>query len=64
MYALEECHARGFLVQLTGACNNAKHAVNMCLRQERLARTRENFEKGRAKRELTKKLWDDVDANS
>jgi COX assembly protein 2 len=64
MTALDECHARGFLFRALGGCNDAKQAVNKCLRAERLARTKENFEKSRAKRELTKKLWDDIDQNS
>jgi COX assembly protein 2 len=64
MYALEACHARGFLLRLTGACNDAKREVNRCLRKERLQRTKENFERGREKRELTKRLWDEVDRNS
>ncbi len=32
--ALEACHASGFLNRYLGGCNQAKHALTMCLRQE------------------------------
>jgi COX assembly protein 2 len=64
MIALEECHARGFLHGVFGGCNEAKHKLNMCLRAERLKRTRENFEKSKVKNEKVRALWQDVDANS
>jgi len=64
MYALEECHARGWLVRITGGCNDAKAAVNKCLRQARLQKTRENHEKSRAKNEAIRSAWSEIDANS
>jgi len=64
MLALEECHTRGFLTRMLGGCNDAKRAVNRCLRQERLLRTKENHEKSRAKNEKIQKLWEEVDASS
>jgi COX assembly protein 2 len=64
MNALEECHARGFLYKAVGNCNKAKHAVNMCLRAERLERTKENREKAMEKRRQTEALWAEIDQNS
>ncbi|KAF2459957.1 cytochrome c oxidase biogenesis protein Cmc1-like protein [Lineolata rhizophorae] len=62
--ALEECHARGFLYRAFGGCSHAKHEVNMCLRAERIERTRQNREQAKVRREKIKKVWDDIDANS
>jgi len=64
MYALEECHARGLFVRLTGQCNSAKTAVNKCLRQARLQRTKENHEKAKAKNATIRTAWAEIDANS
>lgn len=61
--ALDECHARGFLVKLTGGCTDAKHQVNMCLRAQRLERTRLNREEAKQKREKIKAVWAELDAN-
>ena len=36
MDILDECHARGFLWKSLGMCNDAKTAVNKCLRAQRL----------------------------
>ena len=64
MAALEECHARGFLYKAVGGCNKAKHEVNMCLRAERLQRTKENREKAREKQREREALWAEVDRES
>lgn len=64
MTALDECHARGFLFKAIGGCNDAKTAVNKCLRAERLQRTAENREKAKRERERIQKAWAEVDANS
>lgn len=64
MNALDECHARGFLWKSLGMCNDAKHKVNMCLRAQRLERTRRNREQAKIKRERTQATWDEIDANS
>ncbi|KAI9851041.1 MAG: hypothetical protein M1824_002924 [Vezdaea acicularis] len=64
MALLDACHARGFLHKLTGGCNEAKREVNLCLRAERLERTRINREKAREKRKLIQAKWDEIDANS
>ncbi|KAF4310104.1 hypothetical protein SLS57_004075 [Botryosphaeria dothidea] len=64
MTALEECHARGFLYKAVGMCNKQKHAVNMCLRAQRLERTAVNREQAKVKREKIEKVWAEIDANS
>ncbi|KAI4744002.1 hypothetical protein E4T50_05576 [Aureobasidium sp. EXF-12298] len=64
MNALEECHARGFLWKSMGMCTNAKHQVNMCLRAERLERTRQNREVAKEKRAKLESVWAEIDANS
>ncbi|CAC9886158.1 unnamed protein product [Aureobasidium pullulans] len=64
MNALEECHARGFLWKSMGMCTKAKHQVNMCLRAERLERTRQNREVAKEKRAKIESVWAEIDANS
>ena len=64
MNALEECHAKGFLYKAVGMCNEAKTAVNMCLRAARLERTAKNREQAKKDRARIKALFDDVDKNS
>lgn len=64
MQALDECHARGFLYKMTGQCNSAKHAVNMCLRAQRLDRTKDNREQAKAERAKIRARWAEIDANS
>ncbi|KAF2468222.1 UPF0287-domain-containing protein [Lindgomyces ingoldianus] len=62
--ALEECHARGFLWKVFGNCSDAKHKVNMCLRAQRLERTRLNREKAKEKRKHIEKVWAEFDGNN
>lgn len=64
MQILDECHARGFLHTMTGACNEAKRDVNACLRAERLERTAKNRAKAKVAREKTLELWKEIDENS
>lgn len=64
MNALDECHARGFLLSAIGTCNEAKRQVNMCLRAERLARTAANREKAKKERARIKAAFAEIDANS
>lgn len=64
MAALDECHARGFLYKAVGNCNKAKHLVNLCLRAERVERTKENREKAREKQQQREALWAEVDRES
>lgn len=62
--ALEDCHARGFLHKAVGLCNAAKRDVTLCLRAERLERTRKNREAAKAKRQQTEEVWREIDQNS
>jgi len=64
MAILDECHARGFLYKAVGNCNNAKTAVNMCLRAQRLERTKANREVAKAKNKEIRTKWAEIDANS
>lgn len=64
MAALDECHARGLLWKSTGMCNEAKTRVNLCLRAQRLERTRLNREKAKVKRETIVSKWKEIDENS
>jgi COX assembly protein 2 len=47
-----------------GNCSDAKHQVNMCLRAQRLERTRLNREEAKAKREQIKQMWAEIDKES
>lgn len=64
MNALDECHAKGFLWKAVGMCNNDKTALNKCLREQRLLRTKANREAANIKNKKIRELWDDIDANS
>lgn len=64
MMALDECHARGFLFRAVGGCNKAKNAVNMCLRGERLQRTKENRDKAMEKRRKMEAMFEEIDRES
>jgi COX assembly protein 2 len=61
--ALDECHARGFLWKVTGNCTEAKYKVNMCLRAQRLEKTRQNREIAKEKRKKIEEVWAELDAN-
>lgn len=45
-------------------CSDAKHKVNMCLRAERLDRTKTNRELAKEKRQKIEAKWAEIDANS
>ena len=47
-----------------GMCNGAKHSLNMCLRAERLERTRKNREAAKDKRKEIVQKWAEIEANS
>ncbi|TVY88463.1 COX assembly mitochondrial protein [Lachnellula willkommii] len=64
MTILDECHARGFLWKSVGMCNDAKTAVNMCLRAQRLERTRKNREAAKVKNQEIRAKWAEIDSNS
>ncbi|KAI0721539.1 UPF0287-domain-containing protein [Cerioporus squamosus] len=57
--ALDACHADGWS-RWTGACNQAKHDLNMCLRKERVDRTTKNREEAKAKREKIEQAWKEL----
>ncbi|KAF2869319.1 cytochrome c oxidase biogenesis protein Cmc1-like protein [Massariosphaeria phaeospora] len=61
--ALDECHARGFIHKVLGNCTDAKQKVNMCLRAQRLERTKLNREMAKAKRAKIEKAWAEIDEN-
>ena len=64
MSILDECHARGFIHKALGNCNDAKNAVNACLRAERLDRTAKNRELARVQRQRVERRWKEIDENS
>jgi COX assembly mitochondrial protein 2 len=57
MFALDECHARGFLWKALGQCNDIKRDVNRCLGAERAKRAKLNRDQAREKRERIEKIW-------
>ncbi|POY76287.1 hypothetical protein BMF94_0482 [Rhodotorula taiwanensis] len=64
MKALQQCHAQYPYLKFVGACNDQKHALNACLRQERLERTRKNSDAAREKRRAVEERWKEIDAES
>ncbi|PWN53256.1 UPF0287-domain-containing protein [Violaceomyces palustris] len=62
--ALEECHRRGLLHKLTGGCNGVKHELNMCLREERLARTAKHIQDSKELNEKKRKIWKAIEEES
>ena len=61
MALLDECHAQGFLHKVMGGCNDAKTAVNKCLRAERVQRTAQNRAITREKRKKMEQIWKEMD---
>ena len=64
MALLDECHAQGFMHKVFGGCNDAKTAVNKCLRAERLERTARNREIAKEKRKKIEQIWKEIDEES
>ncbi|KAF8475880.1 cytochrome c oxidase biogenesis protein Cmc1-like protein [Kalaharituber pfeilii] len=64
MTALDECHARGFLVKATGGCNEIKQEVTKCLRALRIERSKRNREQALANRKEMKRMFKDIEENS
>lgn len=64
MVALEECHDRGFLWKSMGMCNDAKQALNLCLKAERLKRVDANRNNAQDKKTKIRNMWKDIDENS
>lgn len=44
-------------MKFLGVCNDAKHALNLCLRGERIGKANENHEKAKAKRRIVEAKW-------
>ncbi|OCH95651.1 UPF0287-domain-containing protein [Obba rivulosa] len=57
--ALEACHAQGWS-RFTGACNQTKHDLNMCLRKERIERTARNREGAKVRRQKVEQVWSEL----
>ncbi|KAN0066363.1 hypothetical protein ACQY0O_000457 [Thecaphora frezii] len=62
--ALEDCHAQGWWVKITGGCNGIKHELNMCLRAERIDRTNKHVQESKEKRKKTEEIWKAIDQES
>ncbi|KAK6910485.1 hypothetical protein V866_000615 [Kwoniella sp. B9012] len=59
--ALEECHAKGMMARLTGACNAQKSALSMCLRKERKDREARNHESAKLRTIKKKQVWEELE---
>ncbi|CAO1631093.1 unnamed protein product [Sympodiomycopsis kandeliae] len=59
--ALEECHSRGMIAKFSGQCNDIKHDLNMCLREERIQRTERNRQDAKLRTERKEKLFKSID---
>jgi len=59
--ALHACHAKGMLYRLSGACNDEKYALSMCLRKERLERTERNREEAKERNRKKKEAFAALD---
>jgi len=46
---------------MTGACNSIKHDLNMCLREERLERTRMHNLKAKERNQKVEQAWKEID---
>jgi len=57
--ALEQCHSN-FLSKYTGACNQQKLDLNMCLRTERVDRAAKNREIAKDREERRRKAMEDL----
>lgn len=64
MVALDECHAKGFLWKSMGMCNDAKEALNQCLRAERAKRVGANRTGAENKNAKIRAMWKEIDENS
>ncbi|OSX64955.1 hypothetical protein POSPLADRAFT_1134253, partial [Postia placenta MAD-698-R-SB12] len=57
--ALDACHAKSW-AKWTGACNQVKVDLNMCLRKERIERTTKNREGAKERRQKTEQAWKEI----
>eukprot|EP00940_MAST-03C_sp_MAST-3C-sp2_P002235 g2235.t1 len=54
--ALERCHAEKPFLKFLGACNDAKRAMDMCFREEKIAKRNKNFMKAKERRDMMNKF--------
>lgn len=64
MNALEECHANGFIWKSLGMCNDAKIALNQCLKGERSKRVSANQSATQQKNREIRAKWKEIEENS
>ncbi|KAM0790811.1 hypothetical protein ACM66B_004657 [Microbotryomycetes sp. NB124-2] len=64
MKALKQCHDQYKYLKFIGKCNDEKHALNMCLRGERLNKARNNLEEAKNKRKAVEARWKQIDDES
>ncbi|GAA5901013.1 hypothetical protein JCM6882_006001 [Rhodosporidiobolus microsporus] len=62
--ALKRCHDEHSWAKFAGACNDQKHALNLCLRGERLERTDKNREAAKKKRDEVQKRWREIEGET
>ncbi|KAI8975543.1 hypothetical protein BDF20DRAFT_879265 [Mycotypha africana] len=59
--ALERCHRAGTFNKFIGVCNDAKRAVDNCLKQEFLAQRDQQKGKAKEKRKRMEAIWKSMD---
>ncbi|KAI8379254.1 uncharacterized protein BYT42DRAFT_613584 [Radiomyces spectabilis] len=59
--ALDACHRANSFNKFIGACNDAKKAVDDCLKEEFLIHRAENKARAAAKRAKLEKAWRDLE---
>ncbi|KAE8207356.1 hypothetical protein CF327_g7359 [Tilletia walkeri] len=59
--ALNECHARSWLARLTGECNSIKSELTLCLRAERIERTKRNNESAKERQAKKEQAWKEIE---
>jgi COX assembly protein 2 len=64
MVALEQCHAQGFMWKAMGMCNDAKEALSVCLRAERLKMQHANRDQRSERKDKVRQMWKEIDENS
>ncbi|CAH0564399.1 unnamed protein product [Brassicogethes aeneus] len=55
---LKDCHEQNPALKFFGICNSYDSDMRGCLRQERLVRTRKNFEKSVEMKQKMKQIWE------
>ncbi|GAA6038324.1 hypothetical protein JCM8097_003944 [Rhodosporidiobolus ruineniae] len=62
--ALKACHDAHPWAKFGGVCNSQKHALNQCLRGERMERTEKNRDAAREKRKAVEAKWKAIEQES